>query len=190
MSPSLDWGSALRGEVLRAPVAPGEDETFDTLRECIDLRSAQGLKERRYIVADLFPQTLLNFAPPRLEPDIDAASVVRRNLAANEAAALQAFEQCGYGGPRHVEAIGQFSVAQTLLILQVAKESQLRHRQVLPVPDAQADLVEECAGLEERRHGLFKLCGPVVHSGSLPAASVKIAHCPHQTGATQRLAWP
>src|SRR5688572_31695688 len=44
-------------------------------------------------------------------------------------------------------------------------------------------LIEECAGLEERRHGLFKLCGPVVHSGSLPAASVKIAHCPHQIGA-------
>src|SRR6185312_8372845 len=84
------------------------------------------------------------------EPNANAAPVIGGNLAANESAAFQPFEQRGNGRPGDVEPLGEFGIAQPLLFVEVAEKPELGDGQAVSVPDAQAHGVQQRARIEER----------------------------------------
>src|SRR5688572_17996849 len=85
--------AALRTQVPRTTCAAGDEEPLHCRRELVELI----VRHRLHKIGDVLPRLAADTGhdlPPALfEEDADPAAVVRRHLAADELAALEAFEQ-------------------------------------------------------------------------------------------------
>ena len=147
----------------------GENELLDDGGELLDLRFAHPFEQAGCVLADLVPEAVLDLDTLGFEPDLDSAAVIGSDFATDKAPALEPLQQRRDGRASDIEPVSKFGVAEATLVVQVAEEAELGDGEVLPVPYAEPDLVQEGARLEEGGHGLLELRGSrgFGHGGSL-----------------------
>lgn len=151
----------------------GFDEAFDGAGEFEELGGGHALHQAGGVIAQLFSEGLDDGFATRLEPDADAAAVVRRDFATDETAAFEAFEECGDGRAGDVEALGEFGVAEAFLFGEVPEEPKLGDGEVFAIPDGEPNRVEQGACAEECGDGAFLFWGAL--------------RTPHETPPTVRI---